>query len=236
MGDIDLGTVSVEKLALRADTSPLLPYCLVVDDNPLLAEILGAVLRNNLYAVSIAYSCREALQLARLAPPDLVITDVYMPGMDGIELAIHLRRYFPECPVLLTSGEPEEALLLANSRAPGFGWKIIPKASPQRELLQEIMWNTIMGELASPECEKPASPPVHERDNARRQALGSWKEIASFFGKGVRTVQRWERELGLPIHRPSRSQRGIVIAFPDELEAWARCQRDRTAPDVIEVA
>ena len=51
--------------------------------------------------------------------------------------------------------------------------------------------------------------------------LGSWKEIADYFGKGVRTVQRWEATLGLPVHR-SADESGAVIADPNELERWAR--------------
>ena len=52
--------------------------------------------------------------------------------------------------------------------------------------------------------------------------LGSWKEIANYLGKGVRTVQRWERQSGLPVHRPSGSRKGVVLAFPAELDKWAR--------------
>jgi hypothetical protein len=58
--------------------------------------------------------------------------------------------------------------------------------------------------------------------------LGSWKEIANYLGKGVRTVQRWERCSGLPIHRPSGSSKGVVIAFPAELDRWARRQDPAT--------
>ena len=54
--------------------------------------------------------------------------------------------------------------------------------------------------------------------------LGSWKEIAGYMGKGVRTVQRWERHSGLPVHRPSESSKGVVLAFPAELDKWARRQ------------
>jgi phage terminase Nu1 subunit (DNA packaging protein) len=54
-----------------------------------------------------------------------------------------------------------------------------------------------------------------------QQVLSSWKEIANFLGKGVRTVQRWERELGLPVRRPQGSRQGVVLAFPHELRAWA---------------
>lgn len=44
--------------------------------------------------------------------------------------------------------------------------------------------------------------------------LTSWKDIAAFLGKGVRTVQRWERELRMPVHRPSTGENGVVIAYP----------------------
>lgn len=52
--------------------------------------------------------------------------------------------------------------------------------------------------------------------------LTSWKEIASHLGKGVRTVQRWERGLGLPVRRPNAAQKHVVIAFPEELDNWLR--------------
>ena len=52
------------------------------------------------------------------------------------------------------------------------------------------------------------------------EILNSWKEIANYLGRGVRTVQRWERDLGLPVHRPKGKDRSAVLAFPAELEAW----------------
>ncbi len=48
----------------------------------------------------------------------------------------------------------------------------------------------------------------------------SWKEIAAFLGKGIRTVQRWERDYGLPVLRPNGKPLGIVSASRIELEAW----------------
>lgn len=50
--------------------------------------------------------------------------------------------------------------------------------------------------------------------------LNSWKEIASFLGRGVRTVQRWERELELPVHRIGSGRRSPVYAFIAELNFW----------------
>jgi TolB-like protein len=50
--------------------------------------------------------------------------------------------------------------------------------------------------------------------------LESWKEISSFLGRDIRTCMRWERDLGLPIHRLDGSPRARVFAFKDELSAW----------------
>jgi tetratricopeptide (TPR) repeat protein len=53
-----------------------------------------------------------------------------------------------------------------------------------------------------------------------QQRLDSWKEIAAHLGRRVRTVQRWEREEGLPVHRHAHRRRGTVYAWSDELDAW----------------
>ncbi len=50
--------------------------------------------------------------------------------------------------------------------------------------------------------------------------LESWKEIASYLRRGARTVQRWEREEGLPVHRLQHDKLGSVYAYPSELDAW----------------
>ena len=56
--------------------------------------------------------------------------------------------------------------------------------------------------------------------NTNEEVLNSWKEVASYMGRGVRTVQRWEQELGLPVRRPRGKSRSAVIAFKSELDAW----------------
>jgi hypothetical protein len=52
--------------------------------------------------------------------------------------------------------------------------------------------------------------------------LTSWKEIGLYLGKGVRTVQRWEREAGLPVRRQTHPSPHAIIAVSEELDAWAR--------------
>ena len=50
--------------------------------------------------------------------------------------------------------------------------------------------------------------------------LNSWKEIAKYIGRGVRTVQRWERELGLPVHRIGKGKRSPVYASVNDVKFW----------------
>src|ERR1700733_7635812 len=51
--------------------------------------------------------------------------------------------------------------------------------------------------------------------------LSSWKDIAKYLGKGVRTVQRWERHLGLPVRRPvGASQKSAVVVYRGDVDAW----------------
>lgn len=68
--------------------------------------------------------------------------------------------------------------------------------------------------------------------------LTSWKEIANYMGKGVRTVQRWEQDFGLPVRRPHGSSKKAILARPRDLDAWvalrcsSRCESriDQKAP------
>ena len=55
---------------------------------------------------------------------------------------------------------------------------------------------------------------------AQIHILTGWKEISRYLDRGIRTVQRWEVELGLPIRRPAGGSRSSVLAIPSELDAW----------------
>ena len=81
-------------------------------------------------------------------------------------------------------------------------------------------------------ADNAAHTPATEKEAPKRPeqqtaALQSWKEIAEYMGRGVRTVQRWERDAGLPIRRPRIGDRGPVIAFPDELDKWLHSRSRR---------
>jgi hypothetical protein len=55
---------------------------------------------------------------------------------------------------------------------------------------------------------------------ANSHILNSWKEIAGYMGRGLRTVQRWEHDLALPVRRPRGKSRSAVLAIRKELDAW----------------
>ena len=61
-----------------------------------------------------------------------------------------------------------------------------------------------------------------ENGNRAQGILNSWKEIATYLDRGIRTVQRWESDLQLPIHRPKGKNRSAVLALQEELDDWLR--------------
>jgi|SRR5215510_9336216 len=68
--------------------------------------------------------------------------------------------------------------------------------------------------------------------HASAEILNSWKEIAHYLNRGVRTVQRWEAELNLPVRRPHGRGRSAVVAIPSELDLWLRaCPIERRNSD-----
>jgi hypothetical protein len=62
-------------------------------------------------------------------------------------------------------------------------------------------------------------------DREFASVLTSWKEIDRYVGKGVRTVQRWEREVGFPVHRTKPGEKGSVLAVPREIDSWVKMQQ-----------
>src|ERR671919_2049075 len=80
-----------------------------------------------------------------------------------------------------------------------------------------------------PPMENPPDPPASHTsprpDEPLQDRLDSWKEIAGFLQRDVRTVQRWEKQTGLPVHRHADSHLRTAYAYRSELEAWWRTYR-----------
>jgi len=70
---------------------------------------------------------------------------------------------------------------------------------------------------------------------ASAEVLNSWKEIAVYLNRGVRTVQRWEIELNLPVRRPHGRGRSAVVAIRSELDLWLRaCPLEKRVATAVE--
>lgn len=80
---------------------------LIVDDERLVADTLGLIVQSSGHVVRVAYSGEEATKIAEELQPHAAISDVRMPGMSGVELAAWLGEHYPECRVLLVSGNME---------------------------------------------------------------------------------------------------------------------------------
>jgi tetratricopeptide (TPR) repeat protein len=71
---------------------------------------------------------------------------------------------------------------------------------------------------------------MHAREQqGTNRRLNSWKEIASFFGRDERTVKRWEKQRGLPVHRVPGGEKGGVFVFTDELSDWLETRGESAA-------
>lgn len=103
------------------------PVVLVVDDECTVADTLTEILIRSGFAAITAYDGASALEAALLNPPEVLITDVILPGMSGIELAITVRRIFPDCRVLLFSGNASTTALLASATRAGHKFQLLTK-------------------------------------------------------------------------------------------------------------
>ena len=111
----------------------------VVDDHDVIASSLAMILRfqGGFHATSFADSV-EALGTSRHDPPDLLITDVVMPRLSGIELAIQVLEHSRNCKVLLFSGQDLSDSMLETARASGYEFEFLKKPVHPAILLSSI--------------------------------------------------------------------------------------------------
>jgi DNA-binding response OmpR family regulator len=110
----------------------------VVDDEPLIVSTLAQILKLQGFEVSCFINPLKALEAMQSRAPDFLITDVVMPEMSGIELAIVVRETCPSCTVLLFSGQFATHQLLAEARNRGHDFEVLPKPVHPVEILARI--------------------------------------------------------------------------------------------------
>ena len=113
-------------------------HILVVDDESQITRVLRTSLSSHGYDIRVANDGETALEIMKDWSPDLVITDLTMPGMNGIELAIALVQSIPDCKVLLFSGQASTVDLLDKARHEGHHFTLILKPVHPTDLLTRI--------------------------------------------------------------------------------------------------
>jgi len=114
------------------------PRVLVADDEKVIADTLAIILNQNGYDASAVYTGTAAVEKARSTRPDLLISDVIMPDMNGIDAAIKIRAFLPTCKILLFSGQAATADLLEDARNRGHEFEILAKPVHPQDLLQKL--------------------------------------------------------------------------------------------------
>ncbi len=111
---------------------------LVADDERVIADTLSMILNQSGFETRVAYSGEQAVEIAGEFHPEMLISDVIMVGVNGIDAAIEIRRMLPEIKVLLFSGQAATADLLEKARARGYDFEILAKPVHPQDLLARM--------------------------------------------------------------------------------------------------
>lgn len=115
-----------------------MPSILIVDDERPVADTIAEVLRRSGYDSTAVYNAPDALEYVRVQRPDLIICDVIIPGMNGVEIAMACRAISPTCRIVLLSGNAGTQELLEDASLQGHSFEVLAKPIPPRELLARI--------------------------------------------------------------------------------------------------
>jgi CheY-like chemotaxis protein len=110
----------------------------VVDDENIIASTLATILQKSGFSATAFTNPFDALESARANAPDLLISDVMMPQLSGIDLAIRMKIECPGCKVLLFSGQAGTADLLEAARIQGHDFHLLSKPVHPTDLLNGI--------------------------------------------------------------------------------------------------
>jgi len=128
--------IPAENAQRRYATQKDVPRILIVDDEELIADTLTEILKRNGFNAMGTYSGKQALQVAKRFHPDYLLADVLMPFMNGIELAIEIRKMSAKTKILLFSGHVNSADLLHEARLGGHEFDVVAKPIHPDRLLQ----------------------------------------------------------------------------------------------------
>jgi len=111
---------------------------LVVDDERLIADTMTEILERSGFHANCAYDGQSALEIALESTPDFVLTDIVMPHMNGVQLAIAIRKALPSAEIILLSGQVGVTEILERGRKEGYSFELIAKPVHPEKLLQRL--------------------------------------------------------------------------------------------------
>jgi CheY-like chemotaxis protein len=111
---------------------------LVVDDEPKIAHTLVDILRGEGHDAISVSNGKSALEWAVKVIPDVILSDVIMPGVNGIEAAKEILRCLPNCRIILFSGQASSSDILEQARAEGYSFGLLAKPVSPEVLLSAI--------------------------------------------------------------------------------------------------
>jgi DNA-binding response OmpR family regulator len=114
------------------------PKVLVADDERVIADTLAIILNQSGFEATAVYSGEKAVETAKVLRPDMLISDVIMTDLNGIDAAIKIRTLLPECKILLFSGQAATADLLDRARVQGHEFEILAKPVHPQDLLARL--------------------------------------------------------------------------------------------------
>lgn len=114
------------------------PKVLVADDERVIADTLAMILNQSGFDARAVYSGEKALELASTFEPDMLISDVIMADLNGIDAAIRIRSLLPSIKILLFSGQAATADLLEKARMQGYEFEILAKPVHPQDLLSRL--------------------------------------------------------------------------------------------------
>jgi DNA-binding NtrC family response regulator len=114
------------------------PVVLIVDDEKVIADTLSIILTRAGFITMTAYDGITALRIANAITPALLISDVVMPGITGVELAIMLSQSLPDLKVLLFSGQASTVDLLEKARRGGHYFTTLTKPVHPTDMIKRI--------------------------------------------------------------------------------------------------
>jgi CheY-like chemotaxis protein len=114
------------------------PKVLIADDERVIADTLSMILNQTGFEARAVYSGEKALELASSFLPDMLISDVIMADLNGIDAAIRIRALLPKIKILLFSGQAATADLLEKARAQGYEFEILAKPVHPQDLLNKL--------------------------------------------------------------------------------------------------